>query len=205
VEDAAGEHNRLFLEAVAVVKNEIPTSQQPHLSKPGWFLARKLNRAIDLFKRSLQLNPQNWNAMWFIGKVQQRLRNWDEARVYLERAFQSNPTQPDSAREASICAMELGQTDEAIRLAQSALGLDPTNAGLGANLALAYLLADRLGDARAAIDNASTCDNVDPISETVRAMIQHFAAHSRVPPNSTGSLVTYWHRHLRSLRKSSVL
>lgn len=204
-EEAAAEHDRLYSEALNACKNEIPLAEQPNLAAPGWLKAFRLRRAIQLFKRAVQINPQNWNAMWFIGKLQQRLRNWAEALDYFGRATSINTTQPDLAREASLCAMELGRKVEGVKFAQDALNLAPYDAGLIANLALAYLLSGNLSDAQAAIDQALSKDPTDSISMTLATMIQHFEARGRTPPDTSTKLLIYWQRHLNAMRRSSVL
>jgi hypothetical protein len=67
------EHNKNFEDAAAIVKSEILLHQRPQMPKPGWFLSRKLNHALSLFDKVLELNPENWPAMWNVGKVHQRL------------------------------------------------------------------------------------------------------------------------------------
>src|SRR5580765_7008207 len=72
-EQQRAEHNRAFEEASALVKDEIPLHERPAMPGPGWWLRRKLKRAISLFESVLALNPDNWSAMWLVGKVHQRL------------------------------------------------------------------------------------------------------------------------------------
>ena len=107
------EHNRAFEEAAALVKDEIPLHERPAMPEPGWWLRRKLNRAISLFERVLALNPDNWSAMWLVGKVHQRLGDFATALSWFERSYQINPSQPDVAREAAMCAMDIGRHDAA--------------------------------------------------------------------------------------------
>jgi Flp pilus assembly protein TadD len=154
--------------------------------------ARWLRRALLLFERVLQLNPENWSAMWLMGKVHQRCHNRAEALSWFERAYQLNPSQPDVAREASMCAMDLGRHDAAISFAHRAVQIESTNSGLHANLALAYLLAGRISEAQAAVDQALTGDATDTISQTIRAITQHLAANGRTPPTTTPALLSYW-------------
>lgn len=190
--EEASEHDRLFQEAVAITKNQIPLHGQPDMPVPSWLLAPKLKHAVALFERVLQINPGNWSAMWFIGKVHQRFRNKDEAFGWFERAYQANPSQPDVAREAALCAMEIGRHDAAIVFAHRASQIEPTNPGLRANLALAYLLAGRLPDAQTAIEQALAGAPSDAISQTIRAMVQHFVTNGQVPPTTTPALLKYW-------------
>ena len=62
-----------------------------------------IERARELFLRSIELNPANWSAMWFIGKIYQRLDDNGSALSWFERASDVNGSQPDIAREHSGC------------------------------------------------------------------------------------------------------
>jgi tetratricopeptide (TPR) repeat protein len=165
------EHNRAFQDAVAIVKTEIPLHGRLSISPPGWSLRRKLKHALSLFERVLHLNPENWSAMWFMGKVHQRCQDQATALSWFERAYQVSPSQADVAREASTCAMELGRHDAAISFAHRAVEIAPADAGLHANLALAYLLAGRIPDAQNEIACALAKDATDTISQTIDSMI----------------------------------
>jgi tetratricopeptide (TPR) repeat protein len=190
------EHNKLFKEALALVEDEIPLHDRPPLPKPGWWLRRKLKRAISLFERVLALNPDNWSAMWVFGKVHQRLADFATALAWFERAYQANPSQPDVAREASSCAMDIGRVDAAVFYAHRATQIEPDSAGLLANLALAYLVAGRIDEARRSIERSLALDASDTISWTVSVLIQHIAANGSTPPKTTAELQDYWRRNL---------
>ena len=194
-EKLIAEHNRLFQEAAELIKGEIPLHGQPDLPEPGWLLTRKLRHAITLFERVLEMNPDNWSAMWLVGKVYQRFRNTSVALSWFERSAQINLSQPDVAREASICAMEIGRTEVAIAFAERAARIQPANPGLHANLALAYLLAGRVTDAQTAVRQALVGDPSDSISQTIQAMVQYFASSGEVPPTSGPSLTKYWNKN----------
>jgi len=189
------EHNKLFEEASALIKDEIPLHDRPPLPQPGWFLRRRLKRALSLFERVLGLAPENWSAMWFVGKVHQRLGDGAAALSWFERAYQVNPSQPDVAREASLCAMSIGRGDAAVVYAHRATQIEPESAGLHANLALAYIVAGRIDEAQKSIERALAADASDTISQTIRAIIQHFATNGRTPPKTTAELQNYWRKH----------
>lgn len=189
------EHNKLFAEASAIVKDEIQLHNRPQLPQPGWWLRRRLKRALSLFERVLALAPENWSAMWLVGKVHQRLGDGPTALSWFERAYQINPSQPDVAREASLCAMEIGRTDAAIVYAHRATQIEPESAGLHANLALAYTLAGRIDEARRSIERSLAADTSDKISQTIKAVIEHFAANGRTPPKTAPELQEYWRRN----------
>jgi len=189
------EHNKCFEEATAIVKGEILIHERPQLPKPGWLLRRKLNQALSLLERVLELNPDNWPAMWNIGKIQQRFGDNAVALSWFERAYQINPSQPDVAREASLCAMEIGRQDAAIIFAHRSVQIEPSNGGRHANLALAYLLANRISEAQTSIDNALAADPADKISQSIKSAIQHFATNGGTPPTTAPALLNYWHKN----------
>ena len=189
------EHNNVFDAASTLIQDEIPLHERPQLPPPGWLLRRKLNRALKLFDRALELKPDNWSAMWLVGKVHQRLGDQTTALSWFERAYQENPSQPDVAREASMCAMDAGRNDTAIVFAHRATQIEPANAGLHANLALAYLLAARIPDAKGSIERSIAADPADQISQTINTIIMHFAANGRTPPTTPPSLLDYWHNN----------
>lgn len=132
--------------------------------------------------------------MWLIGKVHQRLGNTATALSWFERALQANPTDSDVAREASLCALDIGHGEAAIAFAQRASQIEPESAGLHANLALAYLLAGRIPEAQSSIDRSLALDGSDKISQTIHSIIGHFATNGRTPPKTTSELQKYWRR-----------
>jgi Flp pilus assembly protein TadD len=168
---------------------------------PGVLLSRQLRKAISLFRRALEINPNNWSAMWFIGKVHQRFREDKDALEWFKQSYDVNPSQTDIAREASLCAMQIGNHDMAIVFAHRAIQVDPTNPGLGANLALAYLLAGRIRDAQASISQALAGDPSDTISQTISTMVQHFGTTGRVPPTTTADLLSYWQQERQAAKR----
>jgi tetratricopeptide (TPR) repeat protein len=102
-EEVIAEHNRVFQEAMAIIKGQIPLNGQADMSVPSWLLGRKLKHALVLFERVLQINPENWSAMWFIGKVHQRLRNKTEALSWFERSYQVNPSSQTWPEKLHLC------------------------------------------------------------------------------------------------------
>ena len=148
-----------------------------------------------MFDRVLALKPNNWSAMWVVGKVQQRLGDEAAALNWFEKSWQAHPSHPDVAREASLSAMHLGRSNLAIVYAHHAAQLDPQSAGLQANLALAYLLAGQLQQAQTNIDLSLKADPADPISKSVQAIIKHFASTRQPPPKTLQDLQVYWSKH----------
>jgi len=79
----------------------IALHDRPAPVQPAHVLCSKLDRALMLFERVLKLNPSNWQAMWFSGKIQQRLGDYTAALAWFERTYQVNPSKAASAQEAT--------------------------------------------------------------------------------------------------------
>ncbi len=185
------EHNRTFEEAIDLVEYEIRLLERPNRMKPNSLVRFKLQHALSLFERVLQLNPDNWSAMWQVGKIHQRLGDSTTAFSWFERAYQVNPSQPSIAREASISAMDIGNRDAAIVFGHRATQIEPASADLHANLALAYLYANRITEALASIERSLVIDPTDAISQSVKADIQHFATSGHKPPTTMSAYEDY--------------
>jgi tetratricopeptide (TPR) repeat protein len=186
------EHNRAYTQAAQMVKGEIILDGSPQASVLNSHVQLKLEQAIRLFEHVLELNPENWSARWLVGKAYQRLGNYAAAFISFAEAHAVNPLQPDVLREASICAMYMGRSEEAISYARSALESQRSDGSLRANLALALLLADKLDAAKQAIDKATIGGAMDTISQTIGRMIDHFIAVGQKPPTTTAALESYW-------------
>jgi tetratricopeptide (TPR) repeat protein len=185
------EHNRVYERAIQIVKENIIVAGNSNASIVDPSTKSKLENAIRLFARVLELNPRNWNAMWLVGKTYQRLGNHSAGFLSFVGASEVKPLQPDILREASISAMYMGRSEEAVSYARRALESQPSNEGLRSNLALAFLLANRLSEAKGAIDK-KRINGADAISRNVSCIIDHFIATGRKPPTTTVALESYW-------------
>lgn len=186
------EHNRAFQDGSELVKGELLLTGSRAPACVDQSCRARLERALCLFARVLEINPKNWAAMWLAGKLHQRLGDDSAALAWFSKAHSENPSQPDVAREASICAMALGRSTDAIYYAQRALHSKPSDSGLQANLALAFLLAGRLDEAKTAVVKALAIDASDSVSQTIRSMTDHFADCRKRPPSTTAALDKYW-------------
>jgi tetratricopeptide (TPR) repeat protein len=186
-------HDELFREAVGLAEQRIQVHSR-RIRSPDSSDRQTLENALHLFEQVIQLNERNWAAMWFIGKIHQRLGDHNAAYDSFKASYSINPSQMDVAREAAIAAAEIGEIDAAIVFAHRAVQLAPQDAGLHANLALANLLSGRLSAAAAEISRALAIHRSDVASRTVAQMIAHFQAKGTTPPRSTPELITYWNR-----------
>ena len=191
-------HNRAFAEAMRLINGEILLDEHHLNSNCKKSVRLRLEEAKRLLERTLEINPENWSAMWFLGKIHQRLGDNSAAFNWFCEAHDINPSQADVAREASICAMSLGRSEEAIHYASDAVQSQPDNNGLLANLALAFLLAGNVNDADTTIGKVILNDPKDKISKTVYNMVKHFINDGKKPPTTTAALEDYWKKHNKS-------
>ena len=81
-----------------------------------------------------------------------------EAKHIYEQALAIQPTHPDALNLAGVVALQIGDTERALRLIQKATEIRPANPGYHANLGQALIALRRLGDARMAFQHAAALD-----------------------------------------------
>ncbi len=130
-----------------------------------------LRRGIDYLKRSLDIVPTSWPAMWAIGKAYQAFFDDTQSFVWFERACDVAHENSDVFREASIQAARCGRGDKAELYSWRALQLNPTDAGLLSNHALGLLLNQKPADAKIFAERACEMAPKDPINKKVLELI----------------------------------
>jgi tetratricopeptide (TPR) repeat protein len=148
------QHNRFYSEAWKLITGEIILDGQ-QLPAPSWLLRLRLNKAKGLFEKAVAINPTGWNAMFAIGKIEQRLGRKKEALDWLLKAREFEPSNTSLAKEASLTASHLGLHEMAARIADEAIESSQADPALRVNAGLAHILAghsklaaERFGEAR---------------------------------------------------------
>ncbi len=175
-------HNELYQQATGLIKGLIHTGD----TEPGPLDAdsrRRLEQAIPLFEEVVQIRPGNWAAMWLLGKVYQRLGEYERGLDWFTRSHRVNPDHPDVAREASIAAMDAGQPEQAIEFCRRAIDAQPDDAGLRANLALATLFSGKPAEARDIAADALRRNPDDQITAQIVAIIEEVVSGVRPCPH----------------------
>ena len=180
-------HDQLYKQAWALAQNFILYHGQAP-TELGKGDRRHLGEATALLDEVLRINPSNWAAMWLLGKIAQRLGDFEGALRWFARAHQIKPDQPDVAREAAIAAMELGRPGEAVPFCERAVAAKPDDAGLRANLALALLFSDKPGEARSVADDAPRRDPGDAITAHIVKIIDEVLSGARRCPHHARDL-----------------
>lgn len=164
-------HNKLYDEAWTLIKGEINLDGQKRQS-PGWLASRRLTKAKGLFEKTIAINPAGWNAMFAIGKIEQRLGRNKEALDWLLKAREFEPTNTGLAKETSLTASQLGMQDMAARIADEAIDLNPTDPALRVNSGVAHILA---GHCEIAAERFGEAFRLEPASE-INKRLQVYAA-----------------------------
>ena len=179
------DHNRLYLQSIALVQDHLPLSDRPDNHRPpGFFLRRRLRKGLRLLDQVVAINPRNYAALWTGGMVARRLGDLEAALDRFRRAHALRPDQPDVAREAAITASHLGRPAESIEFTRRALFACPNDPGLTANLALYYLYNQDPVTAKSLAATALAADPADRITAQVVRLIDDVLAHRRPCPRT---------------------
>jgi tetratricopeptide (TPR) repeat protein len=126
-------HNQLYEQAYDLLRGEILIDGQPLTSHPGFLAKRRLHKAIALFETVLEMNPENWAAMFGMAKAHHRLGDKVRAFNLILEARHGNPSLSGFAREAGLVAFQLGRFREGVELTQAAIGTRPSDGSLYSN------------------------------------------------------------------------
>ena len=111
---------------------EAALSLAPHLAEAHFAVGlahywgrRDYRRAMDEFRIALQGLPNDEQLWHFVGAVQRRLGNWDEAMAAFEKATRLNPRDADLLAEEGVSYEAVHRYFEAVRAYDRALGFAP--------------------------------------------------------------------------------
>jgi tetratricopeptide (TPR) repeat protein len=175
----------LFTTASQIVRKHDVTAGRPPLSGSP---AAEVSKAAEMLEKVLSELPNWWNALWFYGKSQLALGKYDAAYQAFQHAYRLEKNVEAILRELAGTCLELRKFDEAVSVAEAALALDPGNAELLGNLALALLLAGRTEAARKAIDAAIKIAPEDRINQTLSRLLTEIEEGRRDQPESLAAL-----------------
>ena len=178
------EHNRYYKQAGELVVPYFRLSDNRGKPSNTRKAQADLRRGIALYTAVLNYAPSNWNACWLMGKAYQSLEEPTNACEAFGKAYALQKDHPDVAREYMFECLKLGRTSEAITAAEHALSLEPRNAGLVANLALAYTVAARTSEALAKVEESLSIDPNDKVTLALRRMIREIAEGKRPQPKT---------------------
>ena len=175
----------LFTTASEVIRQHYVTAGQPSLSGAA---ANEVAEAARKLEQVLSEVPDWWNAQWFYGKSQLALGNYEAAYKALKHAYEHEKNVEVILRELAGVCLELKKFEEAVSVAEAAVVLDPANAELLGNLAVAFILTGQNGHARKAIDAATKINPEDQINQTISRVLSEIEDGRRDRPESLHDL-----------------
>ncbi|MFC5861381.1 tetratricopeptide repeat protein [Acidicapsa dinghuensis] len=116
---------------------------------------RQYDEAILEFKKELENDPQNSQAMIYLGDTYTRQGNFADARTILEAAEKYQSKFPLVHLDLGIADMEIGENDAAIRELKKAIGLEPDNVTAHFRLATLYRKLGKRDEAKVEFAKAS--------------------------------------------------
>ena len=182
------ECNRYYVEAGDLITPYLRLSDDQ--AKP-WNTSKAqtdLRRGIALYSAVVSYAPTDWNAYWLMGKAYQALREPTNAFEAFGKAFSIQKKNADVAREYMFECLELGRTAEGVNAAEHALSLEPKDAGLLANLALAYTIAGRIPEASTTVERSLAIDPADEVTLNLKRMIREISEGKRPQPRKLADL-----------------
>lgn len=175
----------LFMTAAAVIRKHFVTAGQPPLTGSA---KAEVSKAAEMLEKVVSEAPDWWNAQWFYGKGLLALGNLQLAYQAFRCAYEQEKSVEMIPRELAGACLELRRFEEAVDIAEQAVVLEPDNADLLGNLALAYLMAGRNQEARKAIEAAIKIAPTDKINQNISRILLEIAEGRRAPPESLADL-----------------
>lgn len=137
----------------------------------SFFEKIRANKSIKLFSEVLRIYPDHSPSLFFIGKLYQRMKKYEQALEYMEKALLIDQSNHSIAQEASLIAMSLNQVTKAVVYSTEALRRAPEHPAILCNHAMNLLIAGKDAEALEAIGKALSIEPSDKISQHVHDKI----------------------------------
>jgi Flp pilus assembly protein TadD len=194
---SAEDQNRIYTEACDIIKPYMKLHGVQSRPADTAEARQQLRRAISLLQQVVEIRPDNWAAYWIMGKGYQALDDSDNACDAFGKSFALQKENPDVAREYMLECLNLGRGAEGVQAAEHAMSLKPEDAGLAANLALAYLIAGRNDDALRLVNQSLRAAPDDTITQGLKTVIVEVQDKKRPQPRTTRDLQSNQQEHTR--------
>jgi tetratricopeptide (TPR) repeat protein len=152
--------------------------------------AEEVTKATEMLQKVSAELPQFWQAFFFLGKGQVALGQLEEAYQSFKRAVEIEQEVEGIPRELGGVCLELGRFEEAVETAQHAASLEPDNPETLGNLALTYLMAEKIEPAQKAIASAIKLAPDDEVNQNLDQIIRDVVSGKRDQPRSMADLMS---------------
>ena len=130
-----------------------------------------LRKALRLFQDAVELVSHEWEPFWTIGKIYERLGEYENALEYFDEAYKLCTVEVAIPKEACRMALELGDHERALAYSSTALSIAPGDCTLWTNNALILILLNKLDDAAKSIAQARNISSTNTISHNIAILI----------------------------------
>jgi tetratricopeptide (TPR) repeat protein len=104
----------------------------------SFWMEGRWDRAMEEFKKELAISPADYMSNWKLGDTFVALRQYDDARPYLEKAIKEKPDLGQAYRDMGKLCLLTGQPQEAIGYLNKVKQLSPDESSVHYLLAQAY-------------------------------------------------------------------
>jgi tetratricopeptide (TPR) repeat protein len=137
----------------------------------GFFKKLKAKKAIKYFEEALSIAPENFQCLFFLGKIYQRTSEYGKSLACFEMAMEYEKENHFIPLEASLVAMNLNLIEKAIEYSNEGLKRKPNDIALLGNQAMNLLIAGLDNDAKATIEKALEINASDEVNKNVNNII----------------------------------
>jgi tetratricopeptide (TPR) repeat protein len=132
----------------------------------------KLDRALEMYNKALELNPKNHKVLLSLGYYSLEGKRFIEAENYFKQAIAISPILPGAYSGLGDVATHRGESEQAIKYYNESLRLGQDNVWLRKKLAQAYL---SLEDKENAVLNWEKALKFNPLDQETKALVEKYS------------------------------
>lgn len=140
-------------------------------NKIGFFEKLRAKKSIRHFENALQIVPEHFASLFFLGKIYQRLEKYEISFSYFEKALEFEKENHSLPQEASLVAMHLNKIDKALEYSKEALKRKPDSFAIMGNHAMNLLIAGKDQEAINTIETALQLRPKDSVNKNIKEKI----------------------------------
>lgn len=133
-------------------------SDPPHVKARYYHNLGLLPRAMEEYRKALEVNPDDAYAHFYLGTIHQEKEEYEKALRHLQTAFSLLPSQPIFAYRLALAHDLVGQRGKALSLYLTAISLNPENSMAHGNVAFLKLENGEFQDSLVYFGRAVTMD-----------------------------------------------